>query len=337
MVRIFPLQSFLLFAVVSAVFFSSAVTSADVPPTPTVVLVLPFQTPADMKDQWIGKAVQQDLFTDLAQGTATRVVAPAGAAAAVDAASALQAAHDQRASIVVYGQAQAAGNQVRLSGQVIDVATGKTLGGLKSTGAADDLFHLEDALAGQVFQALPRDLLNAQTLQGVQQSAAGPAQQPVVPARPPDAANVYANAGDSNPAEVYSPQYYSDPSYSTNYYATPDTSSYSPPYTYAYPDADWWPYWNSGLIIGGFGYGGYHHDHWGDHHWGGNAGVSHFAPVRSGFSIPGSARGRSSASISSGGFHGGISRGASVGGFHGASGGGFHAGAGGFHGGGGHR
>ena len=49
---------------------------------------------------------------------------------------------------------------------MIDVATATPLGAIKSTGPSDELFHLEDALAGQIFATLPRTFLTAQTAQG---------------------------------------------------------------------------------------------------------------------------------------------------------------------------
>jgi len=344
-----------------------AVGRAEVAPPAAVVLVLPFAAPSGAKEEWVGKAVQQDLLTDLTQGTTTPVLAPAGAPAAIDVQAALQAGHDQGASIVVFGQAQVAGSEIRLTGEVIDVVTGKPLGGLKATGPSDELFHLEDALSGQVFLAMPRTFLTAQTLGGIQQAGVNsgqPAETPVQTAVPfPTNAptGVYATPNGTEPADVYAPQtYYSYPSYSYNYYDSPADSSYYPAYTYATPDLDWWPYWNSGIIVGGFSFGYHHHDHGGDFrgegsHWnagsalastgrefvGAGAGFArtgtiHAAPVRSGFGSAGLARASAGSRVSSGGFHSSISRGASIGGFRGSFGGGFHAG-GASVGGGGHR
>jgi len=131
------------------------------------ILVVPFVTTSDGSNPWVGKAVQQDLLTELTHGTLARVMAPTSAAPAADAATALKAARDQSASIVIYGQAQLVGPNVRLTGQILDVSSGAALGAVKVTGPFDDLFHLEDALAGQVLTVLPRSLLTVLTQEGL--------------------------------------------------------------------------------------------------------------------------------------------------------------------------
>src|SRR5690242_434041 len=78
------------------------------------VLVLPFQSPGG-PEQWMGRGVQQDLLTDLAQGTTVRVMAPADLPAALDSAAAQDVAHKEGASIVIFGQVQQAGTELRLS------------------------------------------------------------------------------------------------------------------------------------------------------------------------------------------------------------------------------
>src|SRR5438270_8792310 len=111
---------------------------ATEPGTVPSVLVLPFESPGGA-DQWIGRGVQQDLLTDLSQGTTARVIAPADLPAAVDSVTARDAAQKVGASIVVFGQVQKAGTTLRMTGQVVDVTSGKSLGNLKATGPADDL------------------------------------------------------------------------------------------------------------------------------------------------------------------------------------------------------
>lgn len=314
------------------------------------ILVLPFSSPSGEADGWIGKAVQQDLLTDLTQGTTLQAVGPASVAPAADAEAALHAARDKGAAYVIYGQSQKTDREMRLSGQVLDVSTGKPIGALKSTGPSDELFHLEDALAGQVFMALPRELLTAAARQGVQtamanQQAAQAGQQPqgngaAWPNGPYSQPGVNPNSIYGNPPietaqpQVAPPVYDSGTTYTYNYYdTTPDTGYYAAPYSYgypyyAYPDWGVWPFGGFGFFVSpGFGF--HHHfdhdfDHHFDHHF--NSGFrNNFNTSRGGFA-------RSNAGVRTaplGSF-------GTTGGFHAATGGGFHSAGGAFHGGGFH-
>lgn len=131
--------------------------------TPTV-LVLPFTAPAPPQYQWIGRGVQQDLLADLTPHVRGSVAAPGDAAPASDTSPAVQAARTGGALIVVFGSAQAIGDELRLTGQVVDVTSGKPLAGLKATGTVQSIFRLEDALAAQVIRAVPEHLLTRQSL-----------------------------------------------------------------------------------------------------------------------------------------------------------------------------
>jgi TolB-like protein len=271
------------------------------------VLLLPFSSTGAGGDESMGKAVQQDLLADLTQGTTARIFAPASVTAAVDAEGALKTARGLGASIVVFGQIQRTGTDVRLTGEVLDAATAKPLGALKATGPADELFHLEDALAGQVFLSLPRGLLTAQTLQGMQQaanspqpSAATPQQPSVPPASNPSQATAPPTSYQAPPTvysppiagggDVYAPPQYVYPTYSYNYYQTPVPDYYAPAYTYVSPGCDLWPGFCGDIVLGGFGgfggycgygygygsygHGGYGYNHYGDHHYGGGHGLN---------------------------------------------------------------
>ena len=72
----------LISAVILAGLYGSAAPPASAEPAtaaPSRILVLPFSSPPGGTEAWVGKAVQQDLLTDLTQGTSVRVYAPAGA------------------------------------------------------------------------------------------------------------------------------------------------------------------------------------------------------------------------------------------------------------------
>ena len=70
----FRLLVAVLFVLISPLWLGAQV--ATEPGAAPSVLVLPFESPGGA-DQWIGRGVQQDLLTDLSQGTTARVIAPA--------------------------------------------------------------------------------------------------------------------------------------------------------------------------------------------------------------------------------------------------------------------
>jgi TolB-like protein len=137
---------------------------------PKAVLVLPFTAPSDPKYKDTGRAIQQDLANAMAGDLRGRVNAPTTAAPAADAQAALAAARDADAAAVVFGQVQVNEDEIRLTGQVLDAGTGKSLGSLKQSGPIDTLFHLEDELAPEAVAALPQPLLNLRGLLSARQS-----------------------------------------------------------------------------------------------------------------------------------------------------------------------
>lgn len=138
---------------------------------PGAVLILPFAAPADEKFGPLGGGIQQDLAGAIGPNLRGRAIASAGAAPAPDASAAIAAARDAHASAVVFGRVRVNANEVRLTGEVLDAATGKSMGELKATGPADQIFRLEDDLVPQVIAALPADLLNIRGLTSARQSA----------------------------------------------------------------------------------------------------------------------------------------------------------------------
>jgi len=218
---------------------AAAVSGTEPVVDQTVILVLPFSAPGGSSYQWVGRAVQQDLLTDLAQGTRTRVIAPAGASPAADADAARRTAQQQGASMVMFGQVQAAGSELRLTGQVIDVAAAKPLANLKATGSADSLFHLEDALAGQTLAALPPDLVSAQAIQPQRPEKSPPDEGAAAGTHPYTTQQGAYAAPPSSGGASYAPE----PSY-----IYPSTTTYSytyyqpvPVYTYPYPAFEVFP------------------------------------------------------------------------------------------------
>jgi len=200
-----------------------------------VLLVLPFIPPPQGGYAWIGKSIQQDLTADLMQGTHLQVIAPASQMPATDAHEALEAARALGAGFVLYGQSQVSGSNLRVTGQVLDVAMGHPLAGLKATAPTDDLFPLEDTLASQAALSLSRAV-------GAEAATTPPAapQEAYVPQEAPN--EIYP------PPQPPPPAYYSyqePPSYSYDnydyYYPYPDY--------YANPYWGWGPWWGPDVLI----------------------------------------------------------------------------------------
>jgi TolB-like protein len=274
------------------------------------VIVLPIESP-DGTYKWVGKAIQQDMLVDLTQMTRAQVAAPSGPPAA-DADAALRAARDAGAAYVVFGTVQNAGAQLRVIGQVLDVASGKSVANLKATAPADDLFPIEDALAMQVARALPQNLMRPNTT-----ASSSPNTLPTVINEQP-----YVSA--ATPA----PQYESVPTATPGYVYSP----YVEPYPYVYPDYGYYGYgalgwWGPGVVIIGPHHFHDHVDHDFDHRsfvsphvnpglrhggFGGHGSFGGFGGTRGNFGSAG------------GGFGGGMHSGS---GMHG--GGGMHSGGGG--------
>jgi TolB-like protein len=215
------------------------------------IIVLPL-TSEGSKDPWIGKAIQQNVFTDLIQRTRAHVQSPQSEPPKGQEA-ALRAARDAGATYAVTGDVQSAGNELRIIGQVLDVASGTVLGGFKATGPADKLFSLEDAVAAQVLHALPTALVVVPPQQQQQPGMALQAQatQP----------QYQAYSQYSPPAPTYTPSTYNDYSpYAYAYDSVPyGYSSY--PYYYSYPSVGFGGYFDlgGGRFNGGFGHEGFHH------------------------------------------------------------------------------
>ena len=285
------------------------------------LVVFPFGVSSDSKP-WVGKAVQQDVFTDLIQRTRAHVESipgdpPSGTA------DALRRARDAGATLAVYGDVQTTSSDLRITGQLLDVQSGAILGGLKATGRADDLFPMEDSVAAQVLRALPAGLLLMPPPQQQQQQQPQAGNQPPVTYTQPN----YQQPNYQQPAsEYYSQQV---PTYSNTYIYENTPYTYDS-YPYYYPDYYASPYYYGYPFYGGVFLGLGFHDHFGhfDHH-----GFDHHGFDHRGFD--GGFRRGFSGSGFNGGFRGGVGSRSFGGGFR--AGGGMHAGGGAAHAGGGHR
>lgn len=201
------------------------------------MLILPFAVVGGRaSDSWLARSVQQAMLTDLV--TSGPVRAATGATAAADPAAAAEAGRAADARYVLAGSIHVNDRPdytaVRVTGQVIDPATGRALGTIKATGSLDDLFGLEDEVTDQARRQLA-------WLEG-EAAATRPAPRPApLPGRsqqPPAATTPAPSIEPSGPVRFG--DYAGDAGY-----AVPDYSPTVPPaalYRYYYGD----PYAYSG-------------------------------------------------------------------------------------------
>jgi TolB-like protein len=144
----------ILFAL-AAVAISSGVgrASSNVSAPPRKVLVLaPAVVNPDPQFAWLGLGMQRSLVADLTRHLPQDIVASDDTAN--DAAQASALAHKAGAQRVIGSTIQLAGDQIRFTGEVVDVGSGRALLALKVTGRLDDLFEMEDVLAAQAIRGL---------------------------------------------------------------------------------------------------------------------------------------------------------------------------------------
>lgn len=176
------------------------------------ILVLPFNglNPSEYQ-AWLGRSIQQSLLADLTAVAPGRVSAADIDARDVNAA--LDAGRKNGARYVVFGNFTTVDHDLRLTGQVLDVSTGKPVAPLKATGDVHDVFRLEDQVAAEIRQPLalgpgpmtqpPTPVANGP----YPEPATGPAQ----PAMPNDYYSTYVNP----PSTTYYNNYYYDNPYSS--------------------------------------------------------------------------------------------------------------------------
>lgn len=160
----------------------------------TKVLVVPLTEVSDgAKRDWLGRAMHQSMLAELSRlgfvdPITAKNVEPATVA---DLDAATKAGKDAGAAFVVFGSYQIVDDELRVTGQIADVSTGKAAGGIKATGNVRDLFGVEDVVAAQlkktltdaVKPALPADQGLAVAAPTTAPSAA-PATPPVAAATP---------------------------------------------------------------------------------------------------------------------------------------------------------
>jgi TolB-like protein len=147
------------------------------PPQQVDVLLLPWSA-VNQADAWIGEAVQQNLLNELGRTRLINPLTPAvpPAQPVTDIAAAREMAGNTTASHVVFGSYHVSEEGLRLTGQVVEVSSGRVVGSARATGPMRDLFGLEDAVAEQVrgvlLGVLPRPEPQAQMVPVVPETVA---------------------------------------------------------------------------------------------------------------------------------------------------------------------
>jgi TolB-like protein len=205
------------------------------------VLIIPFRMLGnDEKFAWVGQAIQENLQAELARSSLLRMVTsvparPAPVAGATDEQAWLQAASNAQATVLVMGSYQVADQEIRVTGKILDVASGQLIGALRASGTERQILDVEDAIAEQAKQVLgitPVAALQPLTDQPEPRapvSQGAPAEPPAEASRTPYDTDYAASAEE--PAAVYDPS----PAYSSTYY--PSYYRYYPQYSpvYVYP------------------------------------------------------------------------------------------------------
>lgn len=236
---------------IGGVLLAHQVGAADVPASSAKVLILPFSAINQNEYQpWLGRSIQQSVESDLLAAAPGRVIS--SEAPAADDAAALDAARKVGAQYVIRGEFASVGGDVRVTGQVLDVTSGKAVTAIKATGPSSNVFAMEDDLAAQIRRRLS---LTPPLTEGLTapEPTTPPMQALQTPPQPPvdPYAQTYVAPSQQNspPPQIQYNYYYSDP---------------TPEYV---PDPGWgwlWPSYGFVYVLPS----DYHHYH---HNW------SHFS------------------------------------------------------------
>jgi TolB-like protein len=120
-------------------------TQGDPTGSKVTVAVLPFNVLAPAGNEWLGRAMQEGLATNLQKSNGLAATIVAGLAP-VDANAAITQAKSASGAYVLFGSIQLQDDQMRVTGQIISLVTGQSVGSFKSDGLVRDLFNIEDLL-----------------------------------------------------------------------------------------------------------------------------------------------------------------------------------------------
>jgi TolB-like protein len=219
---------------------------------------------------WVAKTIRQALLDELTGMRTISVIADQGAAKPQ--AAAVVEGKNAGADLVLIATCQTVDNEVRITGRVMDAASGRVMGAFKATGAQRDLFAIEDSLVAQVRRIVaPQE--PSSTPQAVAQTYVAPRPETIRPGRFVGSELQQAMEDDRNYVDLTeareeppTPVYY-PPAYNYTNYPPMGYSAYSP---FGYGYGAGFPYYPSVIVINNRSSGRSHHDdgrhHDGDHH-----------------------------------------------------------------------
>jgi TolB-like protein len=213
-------------------------------------LLLPFESAGPAEKPWVAKALQQNLLAELSRVNSVQAITADQPAKNLN--EAAKIAEGAGADFVVFGSYQAVDGDLRITGQVVDVAKRQAVAGLKATGTLRDLFGMEDVIANQVKRALPAAVAEAGPEMLKQPAAAAPI--PGLDQQEPLRVNERAKALEDQIDRTIqrlrnSPVYGDDAYYSNSYFFSGIYSPY-----YAYP-VYYYPVHSRRHCHPGYGYG----------------------------------------------------------------------------------
>ena len=163
-------------------------------PLDTIAIVPFANLTGDAADDWIGAGIAESLATELPGGSAVISRARLAETAAETAGGsgesvALEVGRRLGARYVVSGAYQRLGGVIRITGRLVEVATGAVVRSAKVDGVLDDLFSLQDRVVAELSGPSPRAAAAAPLSAQDERLAAEPA------AAPPSVAVVPPSAG----------------------------------------------------------------------------------------------------------------------------------------------
>jgi len=234
----------LVLAMIAAVVSWANISAIAAPPAK--VLIAPFDSTGPADKAWIARAVQQNLVAELSRVNSVEPVTHDKPLA--DKQAAIKAAKEAGADFVVLGAYQINDADLRITGQVIDVAKNQAVAGLKATGMQRDLFGLEDVIATQVKRSLPAPVAAAPEMLAQPAGApAAPAVARVAAFGPDRAADLNRVAGRINDLDERIERAIER----LRYLDTVNTSCNN----YAYQPIRYYPFGYYPYYSGGYGYG----------------------------------------------------------------------------------
>lgn len=119
-----------------------------------VMSFLPIDQPASQP--WVGSSLQQTLLADLSRGKWDAIAQAAADINPEDRSLSFAVSQGQKysAETVLFGTYVLNQGKIRFTGQVVDVRSGKAIGGLVASGLTQNLFALQDELASQAGEIL---------------------------------------------------------------------------------------------------------------------------------------------------------------------------------------